>query len=288
MEGIFLFKTICIKTKNKNISEYLLKQLDYFTVEDIYVSCYDFKHYNNVIIHYVGKNIDIFLTKISTLLTYAVVDFYEPILIKNLINSNYFYFSTEDKKQIYNICLTNVDFSNSLKMFNIISNAFYKYFLDNKYVIFDGFVNFRLKSYLKELDSVVDMCVNKFIIDREYNEFINLLKTYINTTPNSTDVIHLIYKNEESILLDSNKNLIQFSTDLISQKYISDITFSSNDYALNTLLTLLPRKLFIHIIDNEDDFISTLKLIFDNHVYICNDCDICNMYRRTKQPSNKY
>lgn len=282
MEGISLLKSICIKTKNKNISNHLLKELEYFELEDIFISSYDFKYYTNIIIHYVGKNINIFLNKISTLLSYTVIDFYEPILIQNLINTNYFYFSTEDKKQIYNLCLTNVDFSNSISMFNIISNAFYDYFLKNKYVILDGFVNFRLKQYIKSLDSIVDMCVNKFIIDREYNEFISLLKTYIQTTPSNTNIIHLVYNHEESILLDSSKSVIKFSNNLITQKYVSDISFSSNDFALNTLLTLLPKKLYIHIIDNEDDFINTLKLIFDNRVFICTDCDLCNIYKNKK------
>lgn len=282
MEGIFLLKSICIKTKNKNISEYLLKELEYFELQDTYVSCYDFKFYHNTIIHYIGKNIDMFLNKISTLLTYAVIDFYEPNLISNLINTNYFYFSTEDKKQIYNLCLTNVDFSNSIAMFNIISNSFYEYFSNNKYVILDGFVNFRLNDYIKELDLLVDMCVNKFIVDREYNEFISLLKIYIQTTPCNASTLHLIYKNEESIILDENKNLIKYNDELMKQKYISDITFSSNDFALNSLLTLLPKKLYIHIADKEDDFIKTLKLIFDNRVCVCNDCDLCNLYKYNK------
>lgn len=277
-----MLKTICIKTNNKEISEYLLKELEYFECEDTYVSCYNFRLYTNIIIHYVGKNVNLFINKISTLLSYIVIDFYEPNIIQRLINSNYFYFSTEEKKQIFNSCLTNIDFKNSISMLNIIQNSFYKYLSENKYVILDGFVNFKLSDYIKELDSIVDICVNKFIIDREYTEFINLLKTYIATTPFASDIIHLIYKNETSILLDSNKNTIQFNDELARKKYLSDISFSSNDFALNSLLTLLPRKLYIHLIGEEDDFINTLKLIFDNRVFICVDCDLCNMYKYNK------
>lgn len=282
MEGLFLLKTICIKTNNKNISEYLLNELEYFDFQDIYLSCYDFRFYTNVIIHYSGKNIPLFLNKISTLLSYVVIDFYEPILIKDLINTNYFYFSTEEKKQIYNLCLTNIDFSSSICMVNIISGAFYEYFAENKYVILDGFVNFKLKDFIKELDSVVDMCVNKFILDKEYNEFISLLKAYIQTTQSNSNIIHLIYKNQESILLDSSKNVIRFDNDFINQKYLSDISFSSNDFALNSLLTLLPKKLYVHLIDKEDDFINTLKLIFGSRIFICTDCDLCNLYKTQK------
>ena len=277
-------KTICIKTNNKKISKYLLEELKYFEVQEIYVSCYDFKYYTNVIIHYVGENVDLFLNKISVLLSYIIIDFYEPLLIKNLINTNYLYFSTEEKTKIYNMCLTNIDFSSSVSMLNTISNTFYDYFSNNKYVILDGFVNFRLKEYIKSLDSVVDMCVNKFIIDREYNEFISILKSYIATTPCGSCVIHLIYRNQESILLDDKKDIIEFNNDLVYQKYLSDISFSSNDLALNLLLTLLPQKLYIHVLDEEDDFINTLKLIFDSRVYICTDCDLCNLYKQKQAP----
>ncbi len=49
---------------------------------------------------------------------------------------------------------------------------------------------------------------------------------------------------------------------------------------LNTLLNILPKKIYIHLIDKEvDEFITTLQLIFENRVQICKDCDICRIYR---------
>ena len=79
-----------------------------------------------------------------------------------------------------------------------------------------------------------------------------------------------------------NINVIEFKNNFINSKYISDISFSSNDFALNSLLTLLPQKLYIHLIDKEDDFISMLKLIFNDRVFICSDCDLCNIYKNKK------
>lgn len=274
--------SICIKTNNKQIIEYLLQEFDILNIKNIYLSCYDFKFYTNVILHYTGNFKDLFFNKVSNVLASAVVNFYEPIIIKNLINLNYFYFSHSEKKDIYNLCLTNVDFSNVFFMFNLVSESFYNYISENKSILLDGFVNFKLQEYVKELDNIVDMCVNKFIIDREYNEFINLLKSYIASSPCYSSDIHLIYKNQESILLDNEKNVIQFSDDLINRKYLSDISFSSNDFALNSLLTLLPEKLYIHLIDNEDEFINTLKLIFGNRASICCNCKLCDLYKEEK------
>lgn len=78
--------------------------------------------------------------------------------------------------------------------------------------------------------------------------------------------------------MDNAKNIIPINKSSFSMLYLSDISFSSNDYALNCLLTLLPRKLLVHVIDEEDEFINTLKLIFGERFSICRNCKICNMY----------
>ena len=96
------------------------------------------------------------------------------------------------------------------------------------------------------------------------------------------DVVHVVYTDKDSILLDKEKNIIPIDHTLLEAKYLSDISFSSNDYCLNALLNILPQKLYIHLITNyEDEFITTLKLIFENRISICNDCDICHVYRLT-------
>jgi len=123
------------------------------------------------------------------------------------------------------------------------------------------------------------MAVNQYIIEKEYTEFISLLKTYVSTTECCASVLHLIYYNGESIVLDEEKNIVSISDNVLNAKYLSDISFSSNDFALNTLLSMLPKRLDIHIIDNEDEFIDTLKLIFDDRIRICKDCNICRTYR---------
>ncbi len=146
-------------------------------------------------------------------------------------------------------------------------------------MILEGFVHFRLPDYEETLEEIVDFAVNQFIIEKEYTEFINLLKVYIDSKEPQTKLVHLIYTNGESILLDENKNVIVLDDYIFNAQYLSDISFSSNDFALNTLLTLLPKKIEVHLISREDEFIHTLKLIFTNRISICTDCNICKTYR---------
>lgn len=280
-------KSICIKTTNQKVINYLLDGLNDIDIDNIYFSYKKFKIYDNIIIHYTGNNIELFYKQISYILTNLVIDIYEYEIIKKLISNDYFYFDQLEQKQIAELTLE--DFYDieetempKEKIFNFLSNIFYKYISTHKALFLKGFITFRIKKYIEILNSQIDKSVNKFLIQREYTEFISLLKMYVNTETTKIDTIHLIYSNSTPIILDSNKNVIKIDENMFNAKYLSDITFSANDYALNTLLTLVPSKIYIHLIDNNiDEFITTLKLIFENRVIYCNDCSICKMYKKS-------
>lgn len=281
-----MLKSFCIKTNNNRVVDYLLNKFEDVELEDLYISKLQFKFYNNFIVHYKGKDIDSFYNIFSNILSSAIIEFYERDIIRHIINSNYFYFTEIEQRRIFDIVnnyLYNNELIESYIRKDSINISCIEYFSNNKSAILDGFVNFRINDYIKIIDYVVDMAVNKFVIDREYTEFIDLLKCYINSKDCGTTDVHLIYQNEESILLDASKKIIDLDDSILNSKYLSDITFSSNDYTLNTLLTLLPQRIYIHLVDGiQDEFINTLKLVFDDRVYLCNDCNICKIYRLEK------
>lgn len=273
MKGDFLMKSICIKTNNLENLNYLLNLIDDINQDNIYFSSNVFKHYKNIIVHYTGIDLEAFVANISEILSCLVIDFYEENILKRLIFTNYFYFDNQERETVLEIC-QDLLAENSLDSFEdrykLLFECFNYYLFENSKIVLDGFINFRLKKYTTFLDSIVDNAVNQFIIDREYWEFISLLKVYINSEVSSSKCVHLIYDNEHSILLDEENNIIDTDTEAFKARYLSDITFSSNDYALNTLLNILPKKIYIHLSESQiDEFINTLLLIFENRVEIC-------------------
>lgn len=279
-------KSVCIKTNNSNLLNYLLNELDYIEVEPIYISSNKFKNYKNIIVHYRGNNNKKFIHEISCILSCLVIDELEEKFLKHLILKNYFYFNSDERTHILDICfdIFTDDFNTYFdKKYNCLINDFENYLTTNKSIVLTGFINFRIKDYMIILENIVDEAVNTFIIEKEYLEFVSLLKMYINSQNSNCEIVHLIYNNENSILLDENKNIINISDDIFKAKYLSDITFSSNDYALNSLLTLIPKKIYIHLIDSViDEFIQTIGLIFENRTEICTDCNICKLYKNNK------
>lgn len=265
-------KSLCIKTNNTKSVDYLLNSLETLEIGDTYFSCKSFKHYTNIIIHYVGNNLDYFNSNISDLLTCLIFDNFEPALLKKAILQNYFYFDSIEINKVFEICrdiLCDSDEFSFENRYNILFDNFYSHISSNKILYLNGFLYFQNKNYFKYLEDTIDLAVNKFIIEREYLEFISLLKIYINSHSSTTNLVRLYYNASKSTLFDENNNIINVKDDAFDMKYLSDISFSSNDYILNTLLTLIPKKIVVYLADNSiDEFINTLSLIFESRITI--------------------
>ena len=284
-------KSLCIKTNNSNLLDYLKNELKNSDIKDICFSENQFKHYKNIIIHYLGNDNNYFIYKISSLLTFLVIDELEDDFLKNIIIQNYFYFDKNERSKILQICydiITDNFYETFDKKFNILLEHFSQYIYMSKTILLSGFFNFRITDYKNILSRVVEDAVNTYIVEKEYLEFISLLKLYINSQQSKSNVVHLIYTSSTSTLLDENKDIIDITNDIFKAKFLSDISFSSNDYALNSLLSLLPKKIYIHLIDkNIDEFIATLSLIFDKRIELCFDCNICKMYKNIFSKNSK-
>lgn len=276
-------KSICVKTNNIDIINYLQNSFENINLEDTYISIKKFKHFNNVIIHHKGNNNTKFYNYISNSITKSIINFYEEDLIYRNISLNYFYFNSYERKKILKNILNIIKEKDNYKLrYDYINNEVFKNITYNHSLYLQGFINFSLKDYINFLNNQIDISVNKFLIDKEYLEFVNILKLYIKSESENSKVdhIHLIYKDKTSIITDDNQNIISYNDNIKKARYISDISFSSNDLALNTLLNIIPKSITIHLVDQyPDEFINTIKLIFGEKVKICEDCNICAMYK---------
>ena len=159
-------KSICLKTNNSEIISYIIKRLeDEFS--EIIISENQFKIYKNVIVHYIGQNEKKFLIQFSGLIAGMISLFYEHRILDKIIDDNYCYFEDFEKEIILKICekIINLQEASFKYKEEILKGLVYEYFLEgNKYMILDGFMNFRVRPYLEVLDYVVDTSVTNFVL----------------------------------------------------------------------------------------------------------------------------
>ena len=215
-----------------------------------------------------------------------VIQQYEEKLLSRIINSNYGYFNSVEKKDILRISLKiirNEDkvFFNTLfqiRRRNLIIKKLMEYFEGSSSIILDGFVNFRLKDYIKELEDVIDNAVDDFLVEREYKEFIRLLRYFVEIQESKFNFIHVVMQFDENyILLDEKKR--EITNDCI-QEFISELPeteINHDDLLVSSLITLAPKSIIIHNWERfkNQKLLDTIKNVFSGKVILCNGCNIC-------------
>lgn len=243
------------------------------------------------------ESYNVLKTYISNALADYIIRQYEERLLTRIINSNYCYFNSVEKKEILSKALNiirNEDktYFNSLfqtRRRNVIIRRLMDYFDNYNNIILDGFVNFRLKEYIKDLEEVVDKAVDDFLMDREYREFIRLLRYFVDIQEPKLDTVHVIvgYDNRYT-LLDETKKEITYEC---IQEYVNEIAegeINYDDLLVSSLITFAPRKIIIHCTGQfrNKELMETIKNVFSGRVVICQGCDVC-MVNMAKSENKK-
>jgi len=142
--------------------------------------------------------------------------------------------------------------------------------LNNDYIDIEGFVNFRMKEFNKYLFDVADLALEDYLIKKDQDEFISVLKYFIDIQEEKLNLLKVhIKKDNTFILYDELGNKI----DSIDDEELINMVIKENlnyeDFLISTLLTLCPKK--IEIIDHLNnncsmEIIDTIKSIFGERV----------------------
>lgn len=204
--------------------------------------------------------------------------------LERLIRREFDYDSPEDIRTIRHFCTQVLEDSEanggregkwSVRKQKIAEEV-HAYLTDNRFMIVDGFVRFRLQAYMDALREVVEYAVDEFILDRQYQEFIALLKYFVHVQETKIPLVHLIHKgNYDFVLLDERLKPIEtrqmegFVLEMIEQ----DLNYE--DMIISTLITVSPGHLCIHTPESETQVIKTIAQIFEGRTEICNQCAVC-------------
>ncbi len=157
-------KSICIKTISQEKKNFLIEQFEKFPM-NIYLSHHRFKTYDNIIVHYTEEDIYGFYDMVAIVIKRCIVKFYEEDFIRKNIKRNYFYLSSieqeyicEITKKILELPDYKIGYKNKM-LKQIIGN----YIRENKAILLEGFVNFRLQEYKNIIDYIVEISVFSYL-----------------------------------------------------------------------------------------------------------------------------
>lgn len=228
---------------------------------------------------------------ISLLIIYVAQEIYN-ILIKNFCSQeleNYIYdkyfFLNDDEiyeitKKVYDILfdrekIDDGDILYCINRKNIIKKTIVEFLEENSVINIEGFATFRIKDVIKNVYLICDKVVEEYMAEKEYTEFVKLLRYFIEIQESKINVVNIIFKkNGEYLVVDDKKNnLIKEFTRTMDK----DNNINTDDVIMSGLVTNSPKKIIIHKSQNavNKEFINTLKNVFEDRVLFCDSCELC-------------
>ncbi len=136
-------------------------------------------------------------------------------------------------------------------------------------IVLEGFVRFRLKEYYRELKLAVDLAVEEHTQDQEYQDFISLLRSFVEIQPPQFQLIHVIDQGNEYLLLDELE--AELAPEFLEEPLPG---MEPEDSLLSNLITLAPQAIVLHF-SAKKEIGQTIIQVFEEHVSICQGCNLC-------------
>ncbi|AAO36766.1 conserved protein [Clostridium tetani E88] len=233
------------------------------------------------------KSKNIFHLHIANIIYNIYIDKFLKENMIEFIEESYFFLNSKDIKEIeekIRDILTNnekmIDSSNIYYMNkkNEIMDEILECIKERNEINIEGFLTFRTKTLEKELKLIIEKIVEEYVIEKEYDEFIKLLKYFVNIQESRIDEVNIIiYKEGNYIIKD--KNGIDITEELFKDFISNNVSLEINldDILISGLITYCPEKIIIHCVENclNKELINTINNVFLKKVAYCNSCETC-------------
>jgi putative sporulation protein YtxC len=215
---------------------------------------------------------------IADTLSDMIMEDMQSVIVQRIIQNEYFYIDRKDQDRILRDALAimwggrnpivNAETIREQWRYRIWDRIM-DHLDTNDELVFDGFVTFRLKVFINELEDAVERAVDDLLIENEYNEFIKLLQYFVEIQDPKMDEVHVLQQEDKRyILLDSDFKVIH--NEMLEQlaREITDKEISHDDLLISSLITIAPCKITIHEYDKikNIELLNTINNVFTGKV----------------------
>lgn len=215
-------------------------------------------------------------------LSNIIIDEYEKLLVERLLDDQYAYLSARDREIIKKKVLNKLGGQGDQKSFKSIlqrkSRIWAKlaeYLEKENEIVLEGFITFRLKEYLEELFDVVDSTVEDYLMEREYREFLKLLRHFMERQKSRIETLNIVRReNDDYRLLDSDGKPIGGEIRKFLEKGASNLDLGIDDLVASAVVTLAPQKVIWHGSKENSACFDLLQDLLEDSLEHCSGCSL--------------
>lgn len=196
--------------------------------------------------------------------------------LKNIL-ATYYYRDEEEQQQIIDIVHSILEGKNDelnvfLPKMNLKEHLFiliHEWFREQPVFSFDHFFKFRLRSLFNELEKYVQLSLDEYKMEQEYQVFIQRLRDFLDERTPKQSKLHLLFddgitfynEHYEEIKRSELINMIDRRLLINHPVYVDSVTIAP-------LLSIAPSAIYLYADDLEQPLIRTIRNIFEERV-IC-------------------
>ncbi|NLY50752.1 MAG: putative sporulation protein YtxC [Firmicutes bacterium] len=222
---------------------------------------------------------------VANALADEIVSTWEETLVREIVREECHHFSSEERRQIAQLVLQKLgetwgedEASLALRRRGQIARKLLEYLETADFLVLEGFIRFRLAEYRDELRELVNKAADDFVVDKEYQEFIRLLRYFVDLQgPQLPEIQVLITKDEKFALLDAQNRPLS-TRDLAERTLtLEEDDLNYGDLLISTLIAISPTHITLHLGQSSVamELVNTIQDVFVGRVDICTDCPLC-------------
>jgi putative sporulation protein YtxC len=145
----------------------------------------------------------------------------------------------------------------------------------------DGFITFRLQEYREQLGDAIGRAVDDFLMEKEYVEFINLLRYFVDSQEPKLKLVHAIILPKGGFRLMDDKGAT-VTREYLAESFVEvEAEVNSEDLLVSALITIAPGRVILHCSTELDrlEALDTIRSVFEGRITTCRGCRICRDQR---------
>jgi putative sporulation protein YtxC len=143
----------------------------------------------------------------------------------------------------------------------------------------EGFLRFRAHEYKSEVNKAVEYALEEYVVEKEYMDFILLLKHFLDSQKPQLEYLHVGMTPEGKFHLYDNEGVKV--THLFLEDYQLDNVheLGYEDLLVSALIAVAPRQITLHIrYEGFKDTLKTIRSVFGDRVRDCQGCPLCEKF----------
>ncbi|MCQ6273447.1 putative sporulation protein YtxC [Bacillus sp. V3B] len=195
--------------------------------------------------------------------------------LRHILSHHYHYRDEDEQEQIIEIVHSVLDgkleeltvFLPKMDIKEHLAIRVNDWFQEKTTFSFDSFVTFRLRSFMNELKKYVELSLDEYKMEQEYQMFIQTLRDFLLDREPKMNQLHLLFSD---VVTFFDENFMEIKrgelAKMVDRKLLINHPVYIDSVTIAPLLSIAPKQIYIYSDDPEQPIIRTIRNIFEERL----------------------